>query len=116
VAIVQVKQEVKNIFSFDLIDVKGTINTKGNYIYLTSTQRAKPLMTRYTFCISIIGHSLIGSKTASLEILEQALQDIYNYEINSAINLDASSRLVEFGELLGYEITLSIVAKTKAIL
>lgn len=112
-AISQAKTKVKGIFSFPLINATGQINTQGNYIHLAGIKKISKLETKYTFAISIIGHSLVGSNESSEETLEKALKEIYNYDLGNEKDLEVSSNLVEFGELLGYVITLSLVDKTK---
>ncbi|RBQ28410.1 hypothetical protein [Aliarcobacter vitoriensis] len=112
-AIDKAKAKVKKILSLDLIDAVGIINTQGNYIYLVGTRREDTLNTKYTFAISIMGHSLVGSSESSEQLLEQALKEIYDYEVGTAKDLEVSSKLVEFEELLGYVVTLSLIETTK---
>lgn len=107
------KDKIKEIISFNLINVQGSINTKGNYIHLNGTSKHSPLETKYNFVITIVGLSLIDSEDAIEPILIKALEDIYNYEISNAKNLEASSRIVKIDELIGYEIKVSLIEMTK---
>lgn len=107
------KKKLKEIISFDLIDVQGAINTKGNYIHLSGTSKHSPLETKYNFVITIVGVSLIDSEDAIEPILTKALNDIYDYEISNAKNLEANSRIIKIEELLGYEIKVSLIEMTK---
>lgn len=107
------KDKLKNIISFDLIDIEGFINTKGNYVHLNSTSKYSPLETKFTFTITIVGHSLCGSEESIEPILSQALKDIYKYEISTAKDLAATSKIIKIEELLAYEIKVSIIEKTQ---
>ncbi len=107
------KEKIKEIISFDLINVQGSINTKGNYIHLSGTSRHSPLETKYNFVITITGVSLIDSDDAIEPILIKALDDIYEYEISNAENLEASSKIVKIEDLLGYELKVSLIEMTK---
>lgn len=107
-----IKAKVKEIFSFELIDVEDVIHKKGNYIYLASTTKVDPLDTKYTFEISIIGDSLVGSNVSET-YLETALKEIHNYELENSKNMEVSSKLIKEEELLGYVISLSIIDKTR---
>lgn len=111
--VVAAKDKLKEIISFNLIDVQGEINTKGNYVHLNSTSKASVLETKYTFTVSIIGHSLTGSKDSIEPVLTKMLEDIFKYEISNAKDLEASSKVIQFDELLGYELKVSITCNTK---
>lgn len=107
------KDKLKEIISFDLIDTQGSINTKGNYLHLHSTSKYSPLETKFTFIMTIVGLSLIGSEESIEPILTKALGDIYDYEISNAKDLEPSSRVIKFNELFAYELKISIIDKTK---
>ncbi|MGE4382270.1 MAG: hypothetical protein AB7D41_03635 [Arcobacter sp.] len=111
--VVAAKDKLKEIISFNLIDVQGEINTKGNYVHLNSTSKASVLETKYNFIVTIAGHSLTGSEESIEPILTQALKDIYNYEISNAKDLEPSSKVIGLNELIGYELKISIIDKTK---
>ncbi len=107
------KNKLKEIISFDLIDIEGTINTKGNYVHLNSTSKHSTLETKYGFTITIAGLSLFNSDEAVEPILVKALDDIYQYEISNAKDLGASSKIIRIDELIGYELKVFIIEKTK---
>ncbi len=111
-AIDKARQTLKEIISFDLIDVEGTINTQGNYVYLNSTSKHTTLESKYTFIITIAGMSLTKSSGAIEPVLAQALGDIHSYELKNAKDLQASSQLVTLGDLLAYELKVTLVEKT----
>lgn len=107
------KDKLKEIISFDLIDTQGSINIKGNYLHLHSTSKHSPLETKFTFIMTIVGLSLIGSEESIEPILTKALEDIYDYEISNAKDLEPSSRVIKFNDLFAYELKISIIDKTK---
>lgn len=111
--IIAAKNKLKEIISFELLDTQGSINTKGNYIHLSTTSKHSPLETKYSFIISIVGFTLTSSEDAIEPILVKALEDIYEYEISYAKDLEPSSKVIKFDELFAYELRVSIVDKTK---
>jgi hypothetical protein len=111
--VVAAKDKLKEIISFDVIDVQGVINTKGNYVHLNGTSKHSPLETKFTFIITIAGLSLSGSEDSIEPVLTKALEDIYNYEISNGKDLGSNSRVTKIDELLAYELKVSIIAKTK---
>lgn len=107
--IVTAKETIKKIISCDLIDIEGSINSKGEYIHLNgSSPNDNPLYTNYNFTITIAGFSLTGSDDSIEPTLEKVLNDIYKYEISNAKNLKASSNVAMIGELLVYEVKITI--------
>ncbi|PLY04885.1 MAG: hypothetical protein C0625_15345 [Arcobacter sp.] len=106
------KAKIKDILTTDLIDIAGSINVKGNYIHLNGTSKENPLETKFNFTITIAGHSLTGSDDSIEPILSQALNDIYEYELENVVDLSASSKVVLIDDLLGYELKISIVDLT----
>jgi hypothetical protein len=107
------KNKLKEIISFPLIDIEGTINTKGNYVHLNSTSKYNNLETKFGFSVTIVGLSLVNSDEAIEPILAKALENIYDYEISNAKDLGASSKIIKINELLGYELKVFIIDKTK---
>ncbi len=112
-AIANAKEKIKSLISVGLIDIEGSINSKGNYIHLNGTSvNDHPLYTNYNFTITIAGFSLSGSDDSIEAILEKVLNDIYEYEISNARRLESSSKVVKIGELLAYEVKVSIADLT----
>lgn len=108
------KNKIKEFVSVDLLDVQGEINTKGNYIYFSGSQRVNALNSKFQFTLTIAGVSLTGDEDSIESTLEQVLIDICEYEISNGVDLDVKSEIIKLnGDLLAYKVVLNLEDETR---
>ena len=105
--LISVKELLKDeILTIEVLDLEGEINTKGNYIYLSSLASTTALAANYEFTLVLAANSINGSSDSLEVLLEQVLKDIHEYVISNGKEIDIKVKIIKKNELFMYEIKL----------
>lgn len=106
-----IKQEIKDLFSLELIDVVSPINTKGSYIHLKSLKELSPLRYELNFALTFVSYSLSGEKDSCEELLALAIKDLKKAKLDKALDFCMEANLLGIDEFVAYELSLKYERK-----
>lgn len=99
------KEVIKDeILSIDVIDLEGSINTKGNYLYLSGFSGINPLEGDFEFTLVLAAASLNGSTDSLEPIFDKVIKDVHKYSISEGEEINLKMKIIKKDDLYMYEI------------
>jgi hypothetical protein len=82
------KDKLKEILNIDVIDLEGSINTKGNYIYLSGGDPFGVIGVKYEFTLILADNNLTNSGECLEDLIDTVFDNVAEYRLNNNIDIE----------------------------